>query len=212
MLGAGWGVQGNVSVLEAKSYWYQPSLVAASVGTVKKGSNMPYLTYMYSSIKTGYADQTYDQINGVTEFNSTVQFQSQVTRVKKEYDITSKIRADSTGAELLRVGLNQQAQGSSSTAGNNDTWAIYCLPDGMGGWYPEPASAFGTVSGLDTNLYNLRISPGENLRRHSDFLAGVFAMIPGSSLFFASGLKNVNLSRIGSQGQRIPLLLSAILR
>lgn len=203
VLNASWQVENYVATLESKSYAYKYALPPINVGKVAKFvGGKPSISNLYSSAIYGYDDQSYDQYNGSAEFNSTATVTFPLSRINKILDIKSVYRADSMGFELLRVGLNQSSQGSSSTSGNNDIWMVYCLSDG-GNWRPEPAAAFANVSGLATNLWNLRISPRENLTRWFDYLSGVLYGLNGEYIRFGSGLKNVNLSRVGSNGQVI---------
>lgn len=196
ILNVGWGTQtiGGVeySVMEKKSYFYQNTLKAISVGEVGSFGLSVYLPYLYNSVKYGYVDQTYDQINGITEFNSQANAQFPLTVINKELDLVSPYRADSTGVELIRVNLSNSGSGNSNTSGNNDVFLIHCndFPAGDGKYVPLVVPSF---SGVDTNLYNMMISPKRNLLRHGDYLHGILDKLDGENIVFTSALKNYNL-------------------
>jgi len=204
VLNAGWGVENNVATLEAKSYFYKSQLPPMNFGKVSKFvGGKPSISNLFSSVKYGYADQSYDQLSAVYEFNSQATASFPLKSINKELDLMSEYRADSTGYELLRVGLNQDSSGASSTSGNNDVWFVYCVPTATPQHYEqEQPSAFSNLIGINTNLFNLRISPKENLTRWGDYLASCLYGLKGEYIRFANGFKNVNLSHVNA-GVRI---------
>jgi hypothetical protein len=204
LLGAGWGVENingvETSVLEAKSYFYKTNLKAINTGEVGNFTLSVFQNYLYNTIKYGYADQTYDNINGNTEFNSTAFASFPVNAVKKELDLVSTYRADSTGIELIRVNLSNSGAGSSNTSGNTDVFFIHinALPE-AGQTYYTPY-VYPWFSGVDTNLYNMDISPRRNMLRHGDFIHGSLDKLNGEQITFTSALKNFNLVTTDANG------------
>lgn len=191
VLNAGFAVQNGIAVLEKKSYFFNPNLIAASVGNVQKFTLEVYTDYIFNTIKCGYPDQTYDVINGRNEVNSEVQYVTALTRIQKEYNIQSAYRADAYGMEFLRI----QEGNNNVTNGDNSVFFIYIQPNIVSGqvyYNPEGVEAFLSVTGVDAGYFNMRISPKQNLLRHADYLAGMLYKITGD-IKLSSAKKNTGL-------------------
>lgn len=61
----------------------------------------------FNTIKTGYKEQEYNDVNGKYEFNQGQQWTTPKTRNVKELDLISPYRADPIGIELLRMNYEE---------------------------------------------------------------------------------------------------------
>jgi hypothetical protein len=199
VLNAGFGIENGKACLESKSYFFRPTLTAANVGNVKDFELEPYESYLASSIKVGYPDESYDKVNGRYEANSTQIYQTPITRVQQELNLLSVYRADPYGIEFLRI-ANTDKDTTDSDA-DNDTFFIKvkALPEtGQTYYRPEGVEAFTSVTGTaaEDTIYNLDISPKRNLLRHGDYLHGMLDKLDGKYINFASGEKNTELKTV----------------
>ncbi len=80
---------------------------------------------IYNTIKVGYPNQNYDDINGKDEFNTTHVYNTPLTRIAKELDLTSEYRADSYGIEFTRANLAGKKTTDSGT--DNDVFIIQAV-------------------------------------------------------------------------------------
>lgn len=202
---AGLGIENSKVVLEDKSYFYK-NIQATNVGVVKDFSLSPYTPAFYSSIKVGYPDQNYDEVNGRQEVNSEQIYSTPITRVQRELDLMSVYRADPYGIEFLRINL--EGKDSTDSDSDNDVFFIYIksAPEtGQTYYRPEPASAFANVSGTTAGetIYNLRISPKRNLFRHGNYLRAMLDKLGSYFINFESAKKNVELVSTDLGGLRI---------
>lgn len=192
---SGMGVENGKVVFEDESYFFK-NIQAAHVGTVKEFKLEPYTPAFYSSIKSGYPDQSYDEVNGRQEANSEQIHSTPITRVQREMDLMSVYRADPYGIEFLRINL--EGKDTTDSDSDNDVFFIYLkeLPEEGETYYrPEPASAFTNVSGTtaEETIYNLRITPKRNLYRHGPRLRAMLDKLSSYFINFESAKKNAEL-------------------
>lgn len=101
-------VENNVLWVEPKSDLYGDGEQILDIGEVKELEVSTADKFIANVVKCGYPDQDYDENSGKYEFNTEHSFSLPVTVVKKDYDITSKYRADAFGIEFIRGGLSGQ--------------------------------------------------------------------------------------------------------
>lgn len=77
---------------------------------------------IFNTIKAGYRNNTYDNVNGLDEFNVQQMRKLPTTNEIKELDITCPARADMTGIELQRI--KYFGQDSTDSASDNDTFML----------------------------------------------------------------------------------------
>jgi hypothetical protein len=75
------------------------------LGTVDDVEISPAEDILFNTLKIGYKDQEYNDVNGKYEPNQGQQWSAPITKIVKEYDMTSVFRADPIGIELLRTDL-----------------------------------------------------------------------------------------------------------
>jgi len=143
-------------------------------------------------ISVGYRDQTYDDVNGKDEFNTTNVFQSPRTSIDKELSIVSEYRADMYGIELTRANLNGKTTTDSSS--DNDTFVVDCFWDSVDNVY-RPKRSSGTVQGLidGSTAFNLSLSPANILRKHGPWIRSCCWPYESSKIKFLSSEKNPQL-------------------
>lgn len=120
--GGALGISGNVASFEGYESFFDQSDEIVDMGTVVNYQSSPALDHIFNSIKIGYPEQDYDDVNGKDEFNNTYQFTTPMTKVKKQLDLTSVYRGDGYGAEFERINLDGKKTTDSS--GDNDIWII----------------------------------------------------------------------------------------
>lgn len=145
----------------------------------------------YSTIKVGYNKWEAEEVNGLTEFNSTKDFRTSLSTIKNEIDITSNFVAAGIAIERTR----QQSfalSGAADTKFDNDNF-IVCVERSGYDYIVEkniitsPANIFSPAT-----VYNWRIRPMYNLMRWFKSIAHTYANLVSttSKLFFASGTGN----------------------
>lgn len=119
--GAGIGIENDVLVLEDTKYFFQNDVVI-ELGEVSDFNPVVAEDLVFNTIKTGYANQDYDSVNGKDEPNVTQNYTTPHTRIVKELDLTSPYRADAYGIELLRINLD--GKDTTDNSSDNDTFML----------------------------------------------------------------------------------------
>jgi hypothetical protein len=76
----------------------------------------------FNTVKVGYKEQDYNDVNGKYEFNQGQQWTTPKTRDVKELDLVSPYRADPIGMELLRI--NYENLTTTDAKEDNDVFAL----------------------------------------------------------------------------------------
>lgn len=143
-------------------------------------------------LQVGYRDQTYDDVNGKDEFNTTNVFQTPRTSIDKELSLVSEYRADMYGLELTRANLNGKTTTDSSS--DNDTFIVDCFWDSVDQIY-KPKRTNGTVQGLidGETAFNLDLSPANILRTQGSWIRSCCWPYENGKIKFISSEKNPKL-------------------
>lgn len=119
---AGMGVEGNKITLEEKAHYYDFSN-PIPLGEVKaRPKNTFAKDLMANTFRIGMETQDYDDINGRDEFNNTYLFNSDITRVVKEFSLISPYRRDCYGFEYTRINFDGKVTTDSDS--DNDVWLV----------------------------------------------------------------------------------------
>jgi hypothetical protein len=159
---------------------------------------------MFNIVNIGYQNQNYDSsagsVNGLQEFNTTEEFTTVITRISKTLDMVMPYRADSLGAEKLRV--YYQDLDTTSTSGDDDIW-FFNIEDTPGddGVYKLRRIKYDSITGvlLDTNgnysAYNIEdLTPKRLMQTNGALLRSWLYGFDQSSFIFQTTDKNPALS------------------
>jgi len=153
--GVGMGIENDQLIIEKHEYFFRND-IAFELGEVSECEIFLAEDLVINTIKVGYQNQTYDNVNGKDEFNVTQQYSTPITRVVKELDLICPYRADMFGIELTRLKLFGKDTTDSSS--DNDTFqanvskgALYSVYNG------------GFTAELNTGNYFLKIPTTETL-------------------------------------------------
>jgi hypothetical protein len=197
-------ISGKVK-LESKTAWIDYNN-PINLGEVKELKVKPAADYLYNTIKCGYPEQQYDDVNGKQEFNNTSLFTTPITRVSKELNKVSAYRADCYGIEFTRMNLENKTTTDNSS--DNDVFLIHTatapIPTPIpvptyGGFITEffilERSLNATVSGVldPAGVFNLFLSPKRCLERNGRFIHSLFYKLDGEKLVFQTTEKNAEL-------------------
>lgn len=148
------------------------------IGEVNNIEVTPLTSEMFSRLKIGYENYSYDEVNGKDEFNTSTEWQSGVKRVTNERNLISPYRADMYGIELLRLNLEQKVTADSGV--DNDVFWIHADMSSVAGQIPAGYDGAGedyydlyrdsglTITGLvsPTTAYNIDFSPKRRIYAH----------------------------------------------
>lgn len=193
----GFAVINGTAVLEAKSTFYQATIPAATTGKPKYFKIDVYEPYQYSHIKVGYPDPKFSTIvDNNDEVNSTQEYSLPTTRVQRELNLVSIIRADPYGIEDARI----TPPGSANTNNDNDSFFVKVKvnpePGPLDYYEPEGSEGYSSMTGVlaGETYYNWDITPHRNLIRHGDFLRSILFGFDTYFINFESALKNAKMS------------------
>jgi hypothetical protein len=199
--------------IENLDYVYRASVGNLNAGKVNDEIKIiPATDMLYNSIKVGYKDQQYSQLNGFTEVNSEQTYISNILNPKKELNLVSPYRADPFGIEEIRITQNDTAASRS----DNDTimvWKksdpentvpfIYYHPLRTEGLMTNTTTGKPMITGVDPSYYNWKLTPKRNLLRGGNYLASIFYNMQGYKLTLSAALKNTALVTTDIDGIRV---------
>lgn len=185
---AGFGMENGTAILEEKAYFFRYGTALDLGDKITNFGLSVYKESLYSSIKAGYPDQTYDALNGRDEVNSQQNYATDMTASTKELDLTSTYRADPYGIEYIRV--IKKDKDTTDDKGDNDNFFVYLKEDLSA---PDVTENITGVQAGNT-YYNWFITPKRNLLRHGNYLKAIFDNMNGYTIRFSTGLKNVDVT------------------
>lgn len=169
------------------------------LGEVSNFKDKPATDYYFSTLKIGYPEQDYDDVNGKQEFNNTNEYTTPITRVTKELNLVSAFRADCYGAEFTRINLEGKTTTDSDS--DNDIWIIHTnktsVIDPVEGQIYElnrDLNPFATGVLEPETIYNLQLSPRRCLDRNGRYIHSGFYKMDNANLIFQTTQKNSNLA------------------
>lgn len=122
--GVGLAIENDMLIIEKHDYFFRTETVL-ELDEIKDFECYDAEDLMINTIKVGYANQTYDNVNGKDEFNVTQQRTTPITRVVKELDLVCPYRADMFGIELMRLELYKKD--TTDNKGDNETFILDVL-------------------------------------------------------------------------------------
>lgn len=172
--------------IEQRDFFFENTQIA-DVGEIKDFKLLPRSEFFYNSIKTGYAEKEYAEGYN-SELDAEVNTYSNFeipTKLKGEYDVTNKYRADWTGMKIIidRKGENSNSDDEEifllsvkPIAGASGNVSIY---KGSGKYYVYPVF----------ENCNVSLSPLRNFIAHKRFLDSCMHGFAGTAYNWVSGGK-----------------------
>ena len=148
--------------LEHLSYFYQKDVVIADLGeSINDEYRLePYNLYRANNIKLGYKDQTYDDLNGRFEFNTSRDYRTNITTKLQDADNLSPYRADIYGIEVLRAMDNKV---TTDNTGDDNVFMVHTQQEANGDGLYEPDRTESVNTGVPEDvrpsIYNGALSP-----------------------------------------------------
>lgn len=192
----------NVVYLEAKESVYQNNLIA-DLGEFTALEITPWAAEMFSNLKNGYNNYTYDNVNGKDEFNKEVQRLAPVLRTPGEKSYISPVRTDMYGASLITLNLTGKEVTDADT--DNDPFAFH-IETTVGGTIPAGYDGAGqdyynlyreTIPPFDIQniyspetSYNIDWSPRRCIERSKAWFASLLHNLGVQQLKFQSDSKS----------------------
>ena len=190
-------IQNNTLIIEELSNFFQ-QVQTFNLGNVDNLAVEVAEDWIYNTIKVGYKNNTYDNVNGKDEFNVTQVYTTAITKTVKEYDITSPVRADMYGIELIR--LNLTGKTTTDSASDNEPFKLYIETaiDPVLNAFRLYRENFAVIAGLlkPAAAFNIEFSPKRTLLRMLPFISSFLDLQTGSKITFQTGEKNSELSTL----------------
>lgn len=117
----GTGIENDKLVMEQLDHFFQTDVIT-DLGIVDKLVVLLAEDLGFNTIKSGYKDQTVDDLNGRNEVNVTQLWSTPNNRTQKELNLVSPYRADPYGIESTRS--DQFGQARTSSTADNETFVI----------------------------------------------------------------------------------------
>jgi len=199
---AGIGIEEDKFRLERFAHFFREA-DPLDLGEVKDLEIEPALELFFSSLKLGYQDQNYDDLNGRFEPNSLQEYSSPQKRVGKKLELVAPIRADPYGMEFVRI--NYDGKTTTDSDSDNDTFAIdidltKVYQDAEGDYYKPRLVNYTTITGVpDPALPNVELSPKRTAREWESYFRGVLLGY-NDPIKFESATKNKDLVTTGGPG------------
>jgi hypothetical protein len=198
VLNAGIGIESNKVVFETKAHFFDES-DPIDLGLVRDFKWKQATEILVNSIKIGWPNQTYDDVNGRQEFNTTQERLSVVERASKPLELVSVYRADPFGIELTRINL--EGKDTTDAGSDNDVFIInvdMSAPNDDGS-YNLKRETYDSITGLlspDTAFNIEDLTPARLLERHANWINSIFYGFEGSKLTYQTSDKNRELRTV----------------
>ena len=195
--------------VEQVNYFYDRNTMITEVDDISDHSMKVKDNDVYNKLKIGYEDQTYDEVNGKKEFNTTVEFSINSKHNGKELNLISPYRADMYGIEFTIVDYEQQETTDSDN--DNDVFIIHTgsrLSGFINGYsLNRNYKILNSDSYVGDTAFNVYLSPKRCLLRQIEYIKSLF-MFSGDELKFASSTKDYDVTSTGWIVEHSDVLLS----
>ena len=195
--------------VEQVNYFYDRNTMITEVDDISDHSMKVKDNDVYNKLKIGYEDQTYDEVNGKKEFNTTVEFSINSKHNGKELNLISPYRADMYGIEFTIVDYEQQETTDSNN--DNDVFIIHTgsrLSGFINGYsLNRNYKILNSDSYVGDTAFNVYLSPKRCLLRQIEYIKSLF-MFSGDELKFASSTKDYDVTSTGWIVEHSDVLLS----
>lgn len=184
--------------VEHMNYFYSRTTMITEVGDINELSEKVKDNSIYNKLKIGYDDQTYDEVNGKKEFNTTLEFAIETDHEGKELNLISPYRADMYGIEFTLIDYEQKE--TTDAESDNDVFIMHMgspVPVIMNGYYLNRSyKILNSDNYAGSSAFNIYLSPKRCLLRQIEYIKSLF-MFSGNLLEFASSPKDFNVESTG---------------
>lgn len=188
--GIAMGMIGDTLRIEEKAYWVDYS-DPIDLGEVSKMKVSPATDLLINNIKNGSPNQTYDDVNGKQEFNTTQERSAPITRIAKDLNLVSVYRKDCYGIEFTR--LNLDGKTTTDDKSDNDVFMIHIEDNPwVDGKFRLDRNLNAGTTGLLTpsTVFNLFLTPARAIRRNGNYIRSLFYKLESKYLKFQTTDKN----------------------
>ena len=201
------GVQDGVLILELKEDLVQYTDVI-DLGEISNLKASPATDYLFNTIKIGFPEQNYTDVNGKYEFNNTHIYTTPITKVTKELTLVSKYRGDCFGAEFARINL--EGKTTTDSAADDTVFFLHINaqresdPNVIFNYWKLDRQRNAYVTGglpKPAGVFNLWLTPKQCLLRQGRFLHSCFYQMDDQYLVFQSTEKNSAVAISSYNGQ-----------
>lgn len=197
-LNGGLGIENSKIVFESKDHFFDES-DPIPLGKVRNFKWRWATELLANSLKIGWPNQTYDDVNGRQEFNTTQERSSVVQRISKTLELVSVYRADPFGIELTRINLEGKTTTDSSS--DNDVFILnvdLSAPNDDGS-YNLKRETYDSITGLlsPSTVFNIEeLTPARLLEKHRNWINSIFYGFEGTKLTYQTSDKNRELRTV----------------
>jgi len=179
----------DTAIIERKSTFFNDNDLV-DLGEVANLVVSPASDHLFNTVKIGWPNQTYDDVNGRSEFNTTHIYSTPVTRVVKELDLSSVYRADCYGIEFARINLENKT--TTDSGSDNDIFMINVTGYGP---YTLNRPAYTSMTGVPSpDVFNVELTPKRCLNEHGSYLHIGLDKLDTGYLTYQTQDKNPELS------------------
>lgn len=182
--------------IESKDHFYNKDLMSVELGQVIENSLHKKVSsrYYYAQVQMNYSAIDQGTVNGASEFNTIRRHLSPMTQPTAGLTLSSVYRASGLEIEALR----RKADDTTDDSVDPQKFLVCVVRDG-GGFKTETNVGIPT-SGVFSpeTAYNLRISPGQNIRRWIKVLAAMVIRQTNKVFKFSYGERNYTCSINGT--------------
>ena len=190
----------NTAYLDKKADVFQ-DVEILDLGEVAEFSQEPFTQEMFSTVKIGQANQTYDEVNGKDEAHTEVTRTTPLNAVPAEKNMKSGYRSDPMGALMTFLNLNGKTVTDADS--DNDVFIFHIgssvagtIPAGYPGagedyydLYIDPTWSVTNVYRGDV-LFNIELAPLVSFMRSGDYVHGLMYGQDSSFIEWRSSAKS----------------------
>lgn len=201
LYGGGMSVESETARIERKSRYFDKDTVIADIGEAVDCRVEKAKEYKFNRIKIGFPSVTYDEVNGLDEYNTTHTYTAENNRESKELDLVTSVRADMWGIFFEWVKYVLEESKDSASDNNAFILEVKTTPNGGGHYEPVTGADIVSLSGVidPDNSFNPTLSPKHCFFRNGDYIRGGMYPQETKTIKFLSADKNPDMiSNTGS--------------
>lgn len=171
------------------------------LGEVNNIEVSPFIQEMFTKMRFGYPNNSYDDYNGKDEFNTENKFSTSIARVTNEKNLVSTYRADMYGIELTRINLTGKKEATEDS--DNDIFWLHIDDSSPAGTVPAGNQGAGqdyydlyrdsglTITGVlsPSTAFNIDLSPKRRMYTWGYWIRSMVYPNLSQNLTFTSSAK-----------------------